>query len=719
MDESLILPPAFEGVRDELTGLYNRRGFYKYTEVLIEQYPQTSFCLAYWNIRRFKIVNNLFGWQAGDNILIQLANAMKGALSDENATLGRVERDNFICCVPIEIISQEKWTKMTDLSYFVGEVEYHFSCCYGLYQINEKSMSVSEMEDKARIAMETIKDNYMCSCAWFQDSMWNTILEEQKLSNDFRSAISNKQFKIYYQPVCRAQDGTVEAAEALVRWEHPTRGLIPPGIFVPMFEDNGFISILDRYVWNEVCRMLKDRLDKGLKVVPVSINVSRVEFYKTNLCEEIRDIVASYDVPANLIKIEITETAYAENPKQMQEAVSKFHEYGFVVLMDDFGSGYSSLSTLKDVPIDILKVDMKFLHGFETSHKSAIILEAVIRMAKWMNLKVVAEGVEAKKEWDYLKSVECDMLQGYYFYRPMPLEAFGELLDWMEGGKGASYQKKDKKYENVAPDEFRLGNFQADTLFYGMLGGMGVFELTDSELEIIQVNKGFYEVIYNTTKELDDEAKVLNKKIEEPDMFVLVEKCRRAMESRQMQQVQIHYRRRDNVYIWLKMKIRYIGSQGKRSLFYFAVDNIDEEKKREEEGYFLNYSTAIMRFFDKVYRLDYETGMGEVLHTKGADNMQLRERVYFKDFFTRFAADIEWIDGGLTGSIIENKALLDRELEKSVSGSLNICYKATGMAEGKRVAEIVSALLFRVKMPDEKEEYLCCIKKIAEHDIAE
>ncbi len=719
MSESLKLQPAFDGMTDELTGLYNRRGFYKYTELLIEQNPQVSFCLAYWNIRRFKIVNNLFGWQAGDDILIQLADAMQKALSGENATVGRVERDNFICCVPIEIISQEKWTKMTDLSYFVGEVEYHFSCCYGLYQITERNMSVSEMEDKARIAMETIKDNYMCSCAWFHDSMWNTILEEQKLSNDFRSAIAEKQFKIYYQPVCRAQDGSVEAAEALVRWEHPTRGLIPPGIFVPMFEDNGFITILDRYVWNEVCRMLKRRLEQGLRVAPVSINVSRVEFYKANLCEEIRDIVASYEVPASLIKIEITETAYAENPKQMQEAVNKFHEYGFIVLMDDFGSGYSSLSTLKDVPVDVLKVDMKFLHGFETSHKSAIILEAIIRMAKWMNLKVVAEGVEDKKEWDYLKSVECDMLQGYYFYRPMPEEAFGELLDWMEGGKGTHAQKKDRKFENVVFDEFRLGNFQADTLFYGMLGGMGVFELTDEDLEIIQVNKGFYEAIYNTTEELDDEVKVLNKKMEESDINVLMEKCRLAMESRQMQQVQIHYRRKDNVYIWLKMKIRYIGSHGKRSLFYFAVDNIDDEKKREEEGYFLNYSTAIMRFFDKVYRLDYETGMGEVLHTEGSDTMQLREKVYFKDFFTRFADYIEWIDDRPAGHIIENKELLDKELEESANGSLSVCYKATRPAEGKPLVEIISALLFKVKMPDEKEEYICCIKKITEPDIAE
>ncbi len=699
-----------EGLTDGLTGLYNRRGFYKFTRELLERHKDKQFCLAYWNIRRFKVVNNLFGWQTGDKILIQLAEVMKEKLAGEEVTIGRMERDNFTCCVPVEIVSHEKWYNMADLSYYVGNVEYHFSCCQGIYQISDRSMSVSEMGDKARIAMETIKDNYMCSCAWFNDSMWNTILEEQKLSSDFRQAIAEKQFKVYYQPVCRAIDGSVEAAEALVRWEHPTRGLIPPGIFIPMFESNGFISILDRYVWNEVCRMLKSRLGQGLRVAPVSINVSRAEFYNPNLCEELKEIVTSHGIPVELVKIEITETAYADNPHQIQEAVNRLHDYGFLVLMDDFGSGYSSLNTLKDIPIDVLKVDMKFLHGFETSQKAAIILEAIIRMAKWMNLKVIAEGVEDKKEWDYLKSVECDMLQGFYFYRPMPEEAFGELLDMMGGGSGKEARRPDQKIEKAVFDEFRLGNFQADTLFYGMLGGMGVFELTEQDLEIIQVNKGFYEVVYENAQ-LDEKDQVINRKVEGPEADCLIKKCREAMETGRMQQVQIHYHRRDDVYVWLNMKIRYIGSRGKRSLFYFAVDNIDEAKKLEEKRYLLDYSTALLRFFDSVLRIDYGTGQGEVILSKGEDLWQVGEKFPVKGFFDAHREEIDWIDCGPAEEIIENKELLDQKLSGSRNGSFSVCCKVSGRGPGKNDFDVVSVLFFKVKMQGGEEEYLCCMKK--------
>jgi len=205
---------------------------------------------------------------------------------------------------------------------------------------------------------------------------------------------AERQFQVYYQPICRSTDGLITSAEALVRWIHPTRGMISPGTFIPLFEKNGFISILDRYVWDEVCAMQQHRLDQGLSTVPVSVNVSRVEFYNPALCEDIRDIAKRHNISPDLLKIEITESAYADNPKQVLDAVHKLHTYGFSVLMDDFGSGYSSLNMLKDLPIDVLKIDMKFMDSFDKNQKAAVILEAVIRMAKWMKLRTVAEGVE-------------------------------------------------------------------------------------------------------------------------------------------------------------------------------------------------------------------------------------------------------------------------------------------------------------------------------------
>lgn len=699
---------SYVEIYDALTGIYNRQGFYQRTRELLDTHPEIRFCLIYCNVRRFKVVNTMFGWQRGDQILIRLADSMRKTLEGETATYGRVERDNFICCVPMEMISQGSWMKMGDIHFEVGNMDYHFSCCYGLYQITDPDMSISEMGDKARLAMETIKDNYVCFYTWFEEGMWDSILEEQKLTNDFKTAILEKQFKVYYQPVCRAEDGKVISAEALVRWQHPKRGLISPGVFIPLFERNGFISVLDRYVWSEVCRMLKTRIDEGQEAVPISINVSRVEFYNQHLCDDIRNIVNSYHLSPELIKIEITESAYSDNPEQVQEAVKKFHDYGFIVLMDDFGSGYSSLNILKDLPIDVLKIDMKFLDSFATSQKSAIILETVIRMAKWMELRVIAEGVEGRKEWDYLKSVECDQVQGFYFYRPMPESDFLHLLNQIHDGEEADHKENVAELDDTVMGVLKGENLQNNSLFYDMIGGMGVFEMTEDRLEIIQVNKGYYEVIYNSDRGYKDDISVLNKEVKEPERSILMEKCNLAKKNGNVQQVQVHHLKEDGTYVWLNVKIRYVGRHGKHSLFYFAIDNIDEMKKLEEERHLFDYSSALMMVFDKVYRLDYTTGMGEVLHTAGGDHMQIRESYYFMNFFERFADYIEWINCEPAGEIIQNKELLDEKLEESKNGSYSVSYKAY-IKEND--TPVISALFFKIKMESGAEEYLCCIKR--------
>lgn len=692
---------------DELTGIYNRQGFYKYTECLLKEYQDDSFCLIYWNIRKFKVVNDLFGREAGDRVLSYLANSLKEEFGKEKATYGRLERDNFICCVPEQIIQKGKWLRLGDISYDLEGSEYHFYSCCGLYKVIDRSLTIANMVDKARVAMETVKNNYLKPYAWYEESMWGSIVEEQKMNSAFRKAIAENQFKVYYQPLCRAEDGLISGAEALVRWEQPGVGLVSPGKFIPIFEKNGLISVLDRYVWAEVCRMQKRRMEQGLHVVPVSINVSRVEFYNKHLCEDIRNIVRKYEVPPEMIKVEITESAYADDPALVQEAVNKLHEYGFTVLMDDFGSGYSSLNTLKDLPIDVLKIDMRFMDSFNENQKAAVILEAVIRMAKWMKLRVVAEGVETRQEWEYLKSMECDVVQGYYFYRPMPGEEFEELLAQKHVARKMPDLEDLPELEDVILDAFTHGNTKESMLFYSMLGGMGIFELKEGSLEIIQANRGYYEVIYGDSCSLQEIPKVMNKPVKEPEKSILIEKCLTAKETDTMQQAQIHFQKEDGSYIWLNVKVRYIGSRGKRSLFYFALDNIDEIKKAEQERTLLDYSAALVKVFDKVYRLDYETGMAEVLHSCEKE-MKVKDHYYFLDFFDRFADKIEMNTGKNVNAIVKDKNKLDKELMESKNGSFSFDYSVNSR---KLNIKGVSASFFKVELRDGREEYICCIKK--------
>ena len=707
MDEKEMKDIELDEMKDSLTGIWNRKGFYKYTRELLDDHPDLQFCLIYWNICRFKVVNELFGQETGDKVLMHLADSLRKEFGNEIATYGRIEGDNFICCVQDEVIQRGDWKNLSDNVYYVEDSEYHFFNCCGLYRIKNRELSISNMVDKARVAMESVKNNYMSPYAWYEESMWDSIVEEQKLNSGFKKAIANKEFKVYYQPICRATDGLVTSAEALVRWEQPGKGLISPGAFIPLFEKNGFISMLDRYVWDEVCRLQRERLDLGLKTVPISVNVSRVEFYNPALCEDIWNIVKKYDIPTELIKIEITESAYSDNPEQVQAAVKRLHEYGFIVLMDDFGSGYSSLNILKDLPIDVLKIDMKFMNDFEKSQKAAVILEAVIRMAKWMKLQVVSEGIETRKEWDYLKSVECDLVQGFYFYKPMPEEAFMDLLNRMEPGGGGLSQDNLWEMDDATFNMFASGDSLNSMMFYSMIGGLGVLEMSGDSLEIIQVNKGYYEVLYGLSGDMENLPKNINKEVEEPSKRILMEKCLMAKEQGKLQQVQVHHKKDDGIYIWLNVKLRYVGSNGKRSLFCFAIDDIDEMKKAEQERYFSNYSAALLKVFDKVYRLDYSTGMAEVLHAGGKDEMKAHEKYYFLDFFDRFEKYLIFSNGKKVVELIKDKDLLDKKLEKSKSGTYTVNYKVEN-AEVK--VKEVSALFFKVELQDGQPEYLCCIK---------
>lgn len=449
--------------------------------------------------------------------------------------------------------------------------------------------------------------------------------------------------------------------------------------------------------------MQQSRLDQGLATVPVSVNVSRVEFYNPALCDDIRNIVKRHNISPDLLKIEITESAYADNPVQVQEAVKKLHSYGFSVLMDDFGSGYSSLNMLKDLPIDVLKIDMRFLDNLDQSQKASIVLESIIRLAKWMKLSVVSEGVETKKEWDYLRSVECDAVQGYYFYRPMPQEDYIALLDKTAANSTNLLFHSSTELDDSIMDIFNQTNTIESVLFYSMLGGMGLLEVCENEIELIRVNNSYYETVYNT---LPRERKILNKPFKEPERSFLIEQCRIAKDEAKIQQFQLHHKREDDTYVWLNVKLRHLGGSSHRSLFLFAVDNIEELKKAEKERYVTNYSTVLLKLFDRVYHLDYTADTIELLHASGEDFIEPRTQYSSTDFFMRLAAvtapeDLEKL------TIVKDKTLLDETLEKQHTNCLSIHYKLRTAVS----TTDTTAHFFKADLPDGGEHYLCCVKK--------
>lgn len=420
---------------DALTGLYNRSTFCRKTADFLRQNPNGSYNMVQFDIERFKVINELYGNFMGDRILLLIAEGLQKCLKDKG-TYGRLEADHFAVCLPAGTEELQYVREQMDKSLASVKIEQKINLYYGVYTVEDRDMSVDLMCDRANLALRTVKGNSNRSYAVYNDELHQVVLSEQQITNSMEEALLQRQFEVYYQPVVDLKTGEVVSAEALVRWNHPEKGMVSPGFFIPFFEHNGFIIKLDAYIREEVCRNIMELGRRGLNCVPVSVNVSRLEFYDPNLCRSIIDLTERYRLEPGMMRLEITESAYTDNPQQLLAAMKELQNYGFQVLMDDFGSGYSSLNMLKDVPVDILKMDMKFLENQGISGRGPEILASLVRMAKKLGMHTIAEGIETKEQGDFLRSVGCEYGQGYYYARPMPADAFTNLLMARENVKG-------------------------------------------------------------------------------------------------------------------------------------------------------------------------------------------------------------------------------------------------------------------------------------------
>ena len=298
----------------------------------------------------------------------------------------------------------------------------------GVFVVDNVYLSVNKMLDRAHMAMNTVKGNYNKRYAYYDEELRTSLMEEQMLVRDMEGAMDNNNFCIYLQPIYNTDTNKIVSAETLIRWHHPQKGLMSPSKFIHVFEKNGFVTRLDRFAWGAACRFLSRQRDNGLEVVPISVNVSRINMYDQSFVDYMQSLLAKYDLEPWMLRIEITESAYMDNPAQLVKVLKKLKNAGFTVLMDDFGSGYSSLNILKDLTVDVLKLDMKFIQNFERSSRASIIMESVVQMAHNLGIDTVVEGVETETQVEFLKEIGCNVVQGYYYAKPMSTEACLDLL---------------------------------------------------------------------------------------------------------------------------------------------------------------------------------------------------------------------------------------------------------------------------------------------------
>lgn len=414
---------------DTVTGLYTKFKFYRAVRTLLSEGTEELFAFVRFDIDRFKMINNFYGVREGDRVLQSIASELRKVSTVFNKFVyGRFENDIFAVCMPYKEENIDLLVNALQINLKRVNKDYNTKISCGVYIIKDDSLDAPEMYDRASLAAKSCKGKFTQSVAYYDDSMIENMRQEQFIINEVNRAIDEEQFEVYLQPKINLATDRSYGAEALVRWNHPDRGMISPGEFIPVYERNGIIGRLDQYMWRHVCKLLRKWIDEGKNPNPISVNVSRVNIYNPQLVKIFKKLITEYQIPAELLNLELTESAFMEDQDLIMETMSSLHKLGFKIMMDDFGSGYSSLNVLKDMEVDYLKVDMKFLQNKEFNGKGEKVLTSVIRMAKWLHLPSIVEGVETVEQVDFLKCIGCEYAQGYYYAKPMRIEEYEAFL---------------------------------------------------------------------------------------------------------------------------------------------------------------------------------------------------------------------------------------------------------------------------------------------------
>ena len=417
-----------ETSRDSLTGLLNREYFFHYAEQYDHFHRDEPTDAIVMDVNHFRMINERYGKAFADEVLRRIGIAVKAYVKRTGGVACRREADRFLAYCPHTAdytILAEEITAAAG-----GGMKGRIRVRLGVYSDVDKSIDMEQRFDRAKSAADTIRNSYNVTVAAYDDRLHEKEVYAERLLDEFQEAIDQKQFLVYFQPKydIRPEAPVLCGAEALVRWKHPELGMISPGVFVPLFESNGLVRELDHYVWREAAAQMK-AWKQGLgKTVPVSVNVSRVDMMDPDLADTLRGLIEDNGLDYGDLHLEITESAYTQDAEQIVDTVNTLREMGFVMEMDDFGSGYSSLNMITTLPIDMLKLDMGFIRHAFSGEGDTRMLKVIVDIAETLNVPMIAEGVETKEQMLALKELGCDIVQGYYFSRPVPPEEFEVFL---------------------------------------------------------------------------------------------------------------------------------------------------------------------------------------------------------------------------------------------------------------------------------------------------
>lgn len=416
--------------KDPLTGLYNKEFFYKYAEQYDNYHKDTEMDAAIIDVNHFRMINERYGKSYGDDVLRQIGEMLLETVNARGGLACRQEADTFLVYCPHQ---ENLGDILDDASKQIAErssSDNRVRLRMGIYECADKSIDIERRFDRAKMAADAVKGTFTRTIGTYDDSLHKKQHYAEQLIEAFPAAIREKQFKVYYQPKFDVRPDTpiLTSAEALVRWIHPELGMISPGEFIPLFEENGLIQQLDYYVWEEAARQISEWKERLHYSVPVSVNVSRIDMYDSKIFETLQHLTEKYGLTGRDILLEVTESAYTQDSTQIIETAQRFRDLGFKIEMDDFGTGYSSLNMISSLPIDALKLDMQFIRNAFREGGNTHMLEVIIGISDFLSVPVIAEGVETEEQLHALRNLGCDIVQGYFFSKPVPASDFEPFI---------------------------------------------------------------------------------------------------------------------------------------------------------------------------------------------------------------------------------------------------------------------------------------------------
>lgn len=641
---------------DQLTTLYTDDHFFNKCNGILTTKNKNDYCLVAIDIEHFKLYDEWFGRDKGDFILAKIGTILNKYAETHNGVGGYFGQDDFAILIPYNMdVITSIYNDIRD-SVVTYAISVGFMPAVGVALLKD-SRDIKDAFDKATIAAFRAKTNIKERINMYDPQIQIQAEHEYHVLLDCLQAIQNNEITFYLQPQCRISTGKIVGAEALSRWIKPDGTIVSPNDFIPILEKYNFITDLDKYIWDKVCSYIRGLIDEGINPVPISVNVSQVDIFSIDILEFFQGLLKKYDLSPKNIKIEITESAYADTTDKIGNLVKSLREAGFVVLMDDFGSGYSSLNMLNNIHIDVIKLDANFLNMKGINVERGIhILESVVNMAKQISLPIVVEGVETKDQSDFLEKLGCRYVQGFYYYKPMPNEKFKELIkDESNVDKRGFVAKLNEQFR---VREFMDSNIYSDSMLNHILGPAALYSWDGGEqVDIVRYNEQFYESVGAP----DFQERLINIQTYMPkeDALKLYAALKEAKENKlNGSSTIIRFHRADNTLMTWIIRFYYLGLKEGEGLFYGSANNVTEITDLQQQMSIIakNISTTII--FMRLYKneWDYKVVAHGLAEATGMDTQTFEDGINSKSLYQFISQE-----DGKTLKKLANEAYLRNE----------------------------------------------------------